>query len=527
MGKDRNPDGVTTYPADQHDLDSYRHAIRSLSELKVPVLIHASNPHERLFVAAFDGTGNSMYKDAAENRTNVALMYQQIQAGRKQGLTNISAGYVEGPGTQDALITRIKDQATGETFEPRVEAMYLLLIKQSKKWVDEDPNAKISVAITGFSRGAEQGAAFARLLHERGIEDALGAVYKRDSNGMITHVEFNRPPLVQPGQTAQAIGLFDPVGTGEPRQHNRTLPPSIISGFQITAEDERRDQFKSTNIIDPGFSEGRRFLNVTVGGAHCNIGGGYWANGLSIRNGNGMIDYFNSLSDRPFLEKTPEPTDPKLNVVHRSEEGIRLLYTTRNFERNGERSRIEEVDNPALCQKGHKRNCWNKDPYDATLDARFEHRDVPIAPTPVAPLPDAKGRAPQAAIDSGLQREDQATQPQRASERLQAGDPDYPLFAALRRQLPQVLSDDVVAHAMVQAKQGGISRESQLNQAVLHNGQVFIVGHMPGDRAKVDVSGPVPSMDETLRRSQTLDQQMLAQQDAWERQRQQIASHSL
>lgn len=251
MGKDRNPDGVSTYEADQHDLDSYRHASRALSALQVPVLVHAVNPHEKLFVAAFDGTGNSMYKDAPENHTNVAEIVKQI---RKEKPANIAVGYVEGPGTQDSFIRRTKDQATGETFEPRVEAMYEQLIKQAKKWIDEDPNAKISVAITGFSRGAEQGAAFARLLHERGIEDTLGVVYKRDSNGMITHIEFSRPPLVQPGQTAQAIGLFDPVGTGEPRQHNRTLPPSVISGFQITAEDERRDQFKSTNIIDPGFS---------------------------------------------------------------------------------------------------------------------------------------------------------------------------------------------------------------------------------------------------------------------------------
>lgn len=115
-----------------------------------------------------------------------------------------------------------------------------------------------------------------------------------------------------------------------------------------------------------------------------------------------MIDFFNGLSDRPYLEKTPEPTDPKLNVVHRSEEGIRMLYTTRNYERNPGRSRIEEVDDPMLCQKGAKRNCWNKDPHDPTLDARFEHRNVPIAPTPVAPLPDAKGRGPRAAIDDGI-----------------------------------------------------------------------------------------------------------------------------
>ncbi|MGO4782137.1 DUF2235 domain-containing protein, partial [Lysobacter sp. 2RAB21] len=75
------------------------------------------------------------------------------------------------------------------------------------------------------------------------------------------------------GQVPQAVGLFDPVGTGEPRNHDRRLPPTVMSAFQITAEDERRDQFKSTNILHDGFAEDRRFLNVTVGGAHSNIGG--------------------------------------------------------------------------------------------------------------------------------------------------------------------------------------------------------------------------------------------------------------
>ena len=39
---------------------------------------------------------------------------------------------------------------------------------------------------------------------------------------------------------------------GAPRNHDRRLPPSVISGFQLTSEDERRGLFKSTSIIDMG-----------------------------------------------------------------------------------------------------------------------------------------------------------------------------------------------------------------------------------------------------------------------------------
>ena len=74
-------------------------------------------------------------------------------------------------------------------------------------------------------------------------------------------LEYTRPPLVEPGQVAQAVGLFDPVGTGDPvKHHDRRLPPSVISGIQITAADERRGLFKSDRIVDPGMTPDGRFL---------------------------------------------------------------------------------------------------------------------------------------------------------------------------------------------------------------------------------------------------------------------------
>ena len=49
--------GVETYPADAHDLESYRLAEADLAKLRSPVLLHADSPHERLYIAALDGTG--------------------------------------------------------------------------------------------------------------------------------------------------------------------------------------------------------------------------------------------------------------------------------------------------------------------------------------------------------------------------------------------------------------------------------------------------------------------------------------
>lgn len=379
MGGGKNPDGVKTYPADRHDLDSYVQAGQALAQLQAPRLLDSADPHSRLFVACFDGTGNSMYGSDPKNHTNVAELAKQLQNAMH---ANIGVGYVEGPGTQDGRLARTLDAATGRSFEPRVEKMYAQFIEQAKEWKAEDPQARIALAGIGFSRGAEQEAAFSRLVHERGIQDPAGAVYDKDKAGNIVGVRYTREPLVPPGEVAQAVGLFDPVGTGEPRKHDRRLPPSVMSGFQITAEDERRDQFKSTSVLREGHSENQRFLNVTVGGAHSNIGGSYELNGLSIRSGNLMTDYLNGLSDRPFLHKRAEPDDPRLNVVHRSEQH-QFFYTTFGF-RDGERDRIETVAGKQQVRDHSVAEPDRKQPIDEAMSARYLRQPVSIGPVPGA-----------------------------------------------------------------------------------------------------------------------------------------------
>ncbi|ROU05913.1 DUF2235 domain-containing protein [Lysobacter enzymogenes] len=378
MGGGKNPDGVRTDPANQQQMDSYVQASQALSQLRAPVLLDSADRHSRMFVACFDGTGNSMYGTDPKNHTNVAEVAKQLQNGLH---ANIGVGYVEGPGTQSGWYERTVDGATGRSFDPRLEKMYAQFIEQAKEWKAEDPQAKISLAGIGYSRGAEQEAAFSRLVHERGIQDPAGAVYVKDKDGNITAPPtYRNAPLEPPGRVAQAVGLFDPVGTGEPRKHDRRLPPSVMSGFQVTAQDERRDQFKSTSILREGHTEDQRFLNVTVGGAHSNIGGSYELNGLSIRSGNLMVDYLNSLSDQPYLQKRAEPNDPKLNVVHRSDQH-QFFYTTFGF-RDGERDRIETVASKQQVKDHSVADPNRKEAIDEDMSARFARRPVPIGPVP-------------------------------------------------------------------------------------------------------------------------------------------------
>lgn len=85
MGGDRHPDGVETYPAMLEDLATYTQARAQLAAFQAPVLVDGERTRERLFVAAFDGTGNSLHKDAPENLTNVARIREQVEALHKRG----------------------------------------------------------------------------------------------------------------------------------------------------------------------------------------------------------------------------------------------------------------------------------------------------------------------------------------------------------------------------------------------------------------------------------------------------------
>ncbi len=175
---EKRPKGVDTYLADQHDLDSYRQAESDLDKMRIPVLLHASNPHQRLYVAALDGTGNSMLDDNAENWSTVARIYEQVRDLKYQGIKNIAGGYVEGTFTQSGIThkpTLLMDGPFGITFKDRVETAYYQLCVQAKAWIDDDPQAQIRVAGVGFSRGSEEVATQERMIEERGIRNPVDA----------------------------------------------------------------------------------------------------------------------------------------------------------------------------------------------------------------------------------------------------------------------------------------------------------------------------------------------------------------
>ncbi|MGD5182297.1 hypothetical protein QUS34_23010, partial [Xanthomonas citri pv. citri] len=114
---------------------------------------------------------------------------------------------------------------------------------------------------------------------------------------------------------------------------DRRLPPSVVSGFQISAANERRGLFPVDQILPQGHSADGRFLHVTVAGAHSDIGGSYLRDGLGVRSFNLMTDYHNALLGEPLLQRLHEPQDPRLNVVHHSEHGNMLFRVAPKVDR--------------------------------------------------------------------------------------------------------------------------------------------------------------------------------------------------
>lgn len=402
MGGQRHPDGVETYPATDADLELFVEASYELARFDAPALLSSHHPQGRLYVAAFDGTGNSRVRDLPENHTNVALIHEQVASRVRAdedrlGYSRLGTGYVEGVGTQGGLAGTL-DLISGRTYQARLEEMYLQFVTEAARWLEEDPNADIRLASIGFSRGAEQAAGFTRMVEACGIQDPEGAIVERGRDGLIERVEFTRPPLREPGTVVQAIGLFDPVGTGVPREHDRRPAASVISGFQLTAEHERRNLFQGTRVADMGATFDGRFLNILVPGAHSDVGGGYRQNGLSIRSGNLMADYLNALSDEPFLVKRPEPQDPALNVIHRSEQH-QIFYRTSEFDRDGIRVHQETLAPPPLCRI----DCRDAEPRNEAMAASVDWQPVVVGPAPAAPAASLEDADARAAIDQLLQ----------------------------------------------------------------------------------------------------------------------------
>lgn len=368
------PDGIQARQATRAERELLARAQGQMLQLRAPRLL--AGPDDRLYVAAMDGTGNSLYRDALESQTIVAHLNERIEALRHPAM---AIGYVEGVGTQAGFLTSVADAARATTFKARVEEAYLLFCEQSAAWIREDPNVRIHLVGIGFSRGAEAVAALQRTIHERGIRDPVGADPSYDSDGILTRITWaDRPPLVPPGQTLQVATLIDPVASGL-RDQDRRLPPSNIGLLQFTSIHEPRDQFTATLHAPIGLSEQGRVANLLVPGVHSDAAGAYRIDGTGRIVRNMAVDYLNQVFGEPLLQKAPEPLDPRMYVVHASDQHLYGLWPKGRYLRSGERGM--HTDLAPTCGVSAIDTC-TRAPVDYRLADTVDWRHVERGPTP-------------------------------------------------------------------------------------------------------------------------------------------------
>lgn len=117
--------------------------------------------------------------------------------------------------------------------------------------------------------------------------------------------------------------------------------------------------------------------------------------------------------------------------------------------------------------------------------------------------------------------------PEQAHALAQLPPQDRAMFALIREAVPAHLTDDVVAHAMLQAKRDGMTGAPSIERVVMVGDTLWIAGTTPGFRAAVDLSAPPPDLSDTLQNNQAFNQQRQLTLDATQREPQQAQGRGL
>lgn len=93
----------------------------------------------------------------------------------------------------------------------------------------------------------------------------------------------------------------------------------------------------------------------------------------------------------------------------------------------------------------------------------------------------------------------------------------------MKQRLPAETSPDRLAQITLAAKLGGV-QAGQLQAVAIDDDAVFVVGKMPGDRGKVELSTPPPAAQDTMQRSEAFDRQQVQEMERFQMQQVQLNS---
>ena len=191
-----------------------------------------------LAIYAFDGTHNDGNVDwVFGEETNVPILASLYDGTRV---------YINGVGTRDGGVGNFLGDIGGAGGDDRIVAMMKALERQVACG-DE------TIDIVGFSRGAAQAREFANRIKDQ-----------------------------YPTLEIRFLGLFDSVGSfglaGNEANlgYRMAIPDSVLNAFHIVAKDEFRSVYPLSSILSaPGVLDNPNYIEISMRGAHSDIGGGY------------------------------------------------------------------------------------------------------------------------------------------------------------------------------------------------------------------------------------------------------------
>lgn len=99
---------------------------------------------------------------------------------------------------------------------------------------------------------------------------------------------------------------------------------------------------------------------------------------------------------------------------------------------------------------------------------------------------------------------------------------DYALFSAIQAQLPGGTSDEKTAEVLHAVKESGIERADELRKVIIQDDVAFVFGKTPGFHSETSLNTPSPGINDTLQKTEALDQQRAQEMVQFQREREEI-----
>ncbi|PPT97637.1 peptidoglycan-binding protein [Xanthomonas arboricola pv. arracaciae] len=127
---------------------------------------------------------------------------------------------------------------------------------------------------------------------------------------------------------------------------------------------------------------------------------------------------------------------------------------------------------------------------------------------------------------AGMNDEDRVEQARPSQDVAQQAFPsdhrDYALFSAIQAQLPKGTSDEKTAEVLHAVKESGIERADELRKVTIQDDVAFVFGKTPGFHSETALNTPSPGINETLQKTEALDQQRAQEMVQFQREREEI-----